>query len=309
MSEFHVALPFALKNPLFSDYDHPIESRSIRLTGGLFIRHLTCLLTMLIWGNTTFATSAYYAALSWKNSSELKASLFQILDGTHLSSASGDQIVEKCTGKSKCFKHQSLSYNMARKNLFGDIHLNGNSPGTYHLFTYYCPDKITNKDFGPNKNLAPMEIPAPSVLNTEHAWPQSKFSKKFPDAQQKGDLHILYPVHSNVNSIRSNHPYGVVAEATSTPCPEASLGRSAEKETVFEPDHHDKGDVARALFYFSVRYKMPIDKNQERYLRSWHAADPVDQDEVARNEKVFSLQKDRNPFIDMPELVAEITDF
>ena len=70
-----------------------------------------------------------------------------------------------------------------------------------------------------------------------------------------------------------------------------------------------KGNVARALFYFSVRYKMPINADEEEVLRRWHALDPVDADEIQRNEIVFETQRNRNPFIDMPELANYIKNF
>jgi hypothetical protein len=36
-------------------------------------------------------------------------------------------------------------------------------------------------------------------------------------------------------------------------------------------------------------------------LMAWHAADPVDARELERNEVVFGIQGNRNPFVDHPE--------
>lgn len=48
----------------------------------------------------------------------------------------------------------------------------------------------------------------------------------------------------------------------------------------------------------------------ERTLRDWHAQDPPDASELARNEEIFQLwQGNRNPFIDHPEWVAQISNF
>ena len=44
-------------------------------------------------------------------------------------------------------------------------------------------------------------------------------------------------------------------------------------------------------------------------LRAWHAGDPVDDEEAARNDAVFSLQGNRNPYVDHPEWVERISDF
>jgi len=47
----------------------------------------------------------------------------------------------------------------------------------------------------------------------------------------------------------------------------------------------------------------------ETLLRAWSVADPVDDAERARNEAVFAVQGNRNPFIDAPWWIARIDDF
>jgi endonuclease I len=78
---------------------------------------------------------------------------------------------------------------------------------------------------------------------------------------------------------------------------------------VFEPPTVHKGRVARALFYFSVRYDIPLDPEEEAYLKKWNAEQPVDQEEITRNEEIYKAQGNRNPFIDYPELASLIADF
>jgi deoxyribonuclease I len=220
-----------------------------------------------------------------------------------------DEISFSCPSGKTCFKHSPVSYKVARQHLFGEIHLLGDTTSTYSLQTAYCEKVVTNKDFPANDGLSPMNIPDPKILNAEHTWPQSKFASGFSKETQKSDLNILLPVSSPVNSTRGNHPFGEVVTPTSIPCPLAALGKSAEGSVVFEPADSIKGNVARALFYFSIRYKAKIDPEQEKYLRKWHHQDPVDQEEVERNEMVFEIQKDRNPFIDSPDLVDSVDDF
>ena len=206
-------------------------------------------------------------------------------------------------------RHVSLSYKAARQKLFGLLFLKGLSFETYSLMTTYCQTPITNNDLSASSPLGPQQIPDHQVVNTEHAWPQSKFSPNFPEALQKGDLHSLFPELTPVNSLRKNHPFGFVASSPNSPCPGAALGKSASGRTVFEPHDNVKGDVARALFYFSVRYKHPIDNEQETTLRQWHEQDPIDRDEEDHNDQVFLIQKNRNPFIDDPSWVEQIKDF
>lgn len=185
-------------------------------------------------------------------------------------------------------------------------------------------------------------------LNPEHVWPQSYFGEATP---MKSDLHHLFSVTAFVNSKRGNQHFGEVA-TTSCECltPDESwyctwqdTESSARKgpadadkcdktsQYLFEPVDNIKGDVARALFYFAVRYKDEnINQSQnpglsegdpvlkkgnrilitvEQTLRTWHWADPVDQREIDRNNAIQNIQNNRNPFIDRPDLVDRIKNF
>lgn len=247
---------------------------------------------------------------SLPNSSiDLKQELFTLLDLYHLpQSNQPDEVLSSCKTKT-CYRHTSVGYEKARQYMFGFIFLKGTSPSSYSLLTSYCQIEITNKDLSPSDPLAPMNIPDFNVVNAEHTWPQSLFSKKFPKDLQKSDLHILLPELTEINSQRKNHPFGIVKTFKNSLCGTAALGVDKNNRTVFEPHDNVKGNVARALFYFSVRYKMPIDKSQEAVLREWHQIDPVDFDEDLHNEHVFKIQKNRNPFIDNPDWVDQISDF
>ena len=75
------------------------------------------------------------------------------------------------------------------------------------------------------------------------------------------------------------------------------------------PPAEHKGNVARALFYFAICYNLSISETEEFYLRQWHLFDPVDAEEIERNDQIEELQGNRNPFIDNPELVSSIRNF
>lgn len=48
----------------------------------------------------------------------------------------------------------------------------------------------------------------------------------------------------------------------------------------------------------------------EDVMRTWHANDPVDSYELDRNDEIYTnWQENRNPFIDHPEWVDQISDF
>ncbi|NBO23306.1 hypothetical protein EBU94_08220 [bacterium] len=58
-----------------------------------------------------------------------------------------------------------------------------------------------------------------------------------------------------------------------------------------------------------MKYQLNISDAEEAALRRWHEEDPVDQDEVVRNEEIFKIQHSRNPFIDYPQTVKMISNF
>jgi endonuclease I len=124
-------------------------------------------------------------------------------------------------------------------------------------------------------------------------------------------MHHLFPTASHANSTRGNFPFGDVLTVKQTPCAGAVLGniQGDERTYYFEPPLPQKGNTARAIFYFSIRYQLPVSAAEEASLKAWNRLDPVDEAERQRNDKIFNKQKDRNPFIDYPELVELISDF
>lgn len=203
----------------------------------------------------------------------------------------------------------SLSYKAARVKLFNDFYLKKDEKGYYNL-DVYCNTKFYRKF----KTEQPdNELPDANVFNTEHTWPQSKFNKNLNEEVQKTDLHHLFPTSNKINAERGNYPYADVGLQVAKPlhCNASKLGTSIgyAKGTYFEPPIEHKGNVARAIFYFSVRYELPVEPNEEIFLKLWHMIDPVDENETVINDKIFEIQKNRNFFIDYPELVLKISDF
>jgi hypothetical protein len=247
-----------------------------------------------------------------RNGSDFKKRLAEILQSYHISQPNGpDRIVRSCSTDIdiNCYSHRELSYREARQFLFGHLYLQGLNELEFSVPAVYCADVVTNDELPKNQALGPMKIPDHSVVNAEHAWPQSRFSKKSPVSLQKGDLLALYPVRMRVNSTRRAFPFGEVEEAANMPCDEAALGSNRRGQTVFEPAENIKGNVARSLFYFAVRYGLSIDQEEEETLRQWHEMDPVDHKESAKHEETFHIQFIRNPFIDHPEWVDRVNDF
>lgn len=185
--------------------------------------------------------------------------------------------------------HVSLGYTPARQKMFGEI---DNESGSVRCV--YTGRWVTTP-----------EIPDPADMNTEHTWPKSKGAENEP---ARSDIYHLFPTDSYTNAKRANYPFGtVVIEEWSKGG--SYLGLDSGSSRVFTPRADHRGNVARAMFYFSVRYRLPIPAYEEQVLRTWHLEDPTDATEQARNDDISRYQKNRNPFIDHPEYVDRIDDF
>ncbi len=158
--------------------------------------------------------------------------------------------------------------------------------------------------------------------NREHSWPKSWFGDASP---MISDLFHLYPTDGYVNGKRSNYPYGDVSSATWTSLNGSKLGSCSDagySGTVFEPVDSYKGDFARGYFYMSTRYYTEdsgwpgseattgsqLKTWELNALLAWSNQDPVSQKEIDRNNAVYQIQNNRNPFIDHPEYAALIWD-
>ena len=160
--------------------------------------------------------------------------------------------------------------------------------------------------------------------NREHLWAQSWTNS---DATEQTDLHHIYPTDGYVNQQRGNYAFGEVNNATWTSHNGSKLGSCKTSlgysGTVFEPIDEYKGDIARALMYVSVRYygqddnwksdqsmtdKSNIKQWAIEMLLKWHHNDPVSEKEIARNNAVYGIQHNRNPFVDSPNYADMIWD-
>lgn len=156
--------------------------------------------------------------------------------------------------------------------------------------------------------------------NREHSFPKSWFNDASP---MYSDLFHIYPTDGKVNGERSNYPYGTVSNPTWTSQNGSKLGpcsASGYSGTVFEPIDEFKGDLARTYFYMVTCYEDKITAwttcpvldgttfpaYQTWFLNimlDWNAQDPVSQKEVDRNDSIYKIQGNRNPYIDHPEYV------
>ncbi|MCM3570365.1 endonuclease I family protein [Neobacillus mesonae] len=177
----------------------------------------------------------------------------------------------------------------------------------YEEFQHYL-EKVEQREYDLLKELKAFEKRV--KLNTEHIVPQSWFGALEP---MKGDLHHLFVCDPECNIARSNFPYKdfTFYQPESPDEPIQNHCGLAVKER-FEPEF-GKGAAARAMLYFILRYPKAIKKvhRQEidvQMLLSWHKEFPVSLYEKHRNQAIFHIQGNRNPFIDLPE-AAEKMEF
>lgn len=160
-------------------------------------------------------------------------------------------------------------------------------------------------------------------MHIEHSLPKSWWGGYEWDVYK--DLFHLYPSDGSTNMSKSNNPLGVV---TGTPTKDNGVSKIGPASypgysgNVFEPADEFKGDFARSYFYVSTIYEdlapywnsPMMSKNTYpvwtpwaiQLLRQWHQQDPVSIKEVLRQETVYGIQGNRNPFIDYPDLVNYI---
>jgi deoxyribonuclease I len=248
---------------------------------------------------------AYYGQQFYQAKSQVNRELlFQILNSKHTVVAGQHDIIERNCQGTNCYEHESVGYDYARKIMFGELFVKKDDKGKY-VEDVYCGKKFYFRSVDEVPNMH-------SQVNIEHTWPQSKFNKYYDKSMQKSDMHHLYPTDSMANNRRGNNEFGDLGnrhdELNVQNCSASRMGEISG-HFIFTPPKEHRGNVARSLFYFAVRYNVIIGKAEELILRQWHNADPVDEAEKTRHEMIARYQNVRNPFVDYPQLVDKVIDF
>ena len=209
--------------------------------------------------------------------------------------------------------HTDFGYDNAKVQIFQYIHVRSN-----YTYCIYSGEKADKTGYPSNDDI-----------NCEHLWPQSYGCDSSP---MRSDMHHLMPSRMQINSSRSNYPFGWVGAGTTYQNYNDQLYEDdwvGTSETTIttgwcEPRDEVKGDIARALFYMDVRYngdpageldlKLAESGSSGNYqmaklsvLIEWNNLDPPSPHEMWANDKIYNdLQGNRNPFIDHPEWVCEI---
>ncbi|MFT6947641.1 MAG: endonuclease I [Vicingaceae bacterium] len=173
----------------------------------------------------------------------------------------------------------------------------------------------------------PLEYNRAQGWSREHVWAKSRGN--FGTSRGVGtDLHNLHAEDVSTNSARNNRNF----DTATTQYIDGSgnyngptLSSTSSSRWVWEPRDEMKGDVARVIFYMSVRYEgengeldleltdsllpsssqLPL-HGSARTLYNWHLNDTVSIAERSRNDTIYKYQNNRNPFVDHPEYVRDI---
>ena len=200
--------------------------------------------------------------------------------------------------------HTVASYNSC-KNHLKNTDKDPNNPNNVVLI--YKQNSIPQDDFASNSEV--------DFWNREHVWAKSLGG--FTSGPAYSDLHHLKPADNTVNTSKGNKSFddGGQQHNEAIQC--------YYSDYTWEPPDNVKGDVARMLFYMDVRYEggtnepdLTIVEQVDTYpnpnigrlstLLLWHIQDPVDAFEMNRNEVIYTIQNNRNPFIDHPEYASII---
>jgi hypothetical protein len=145
-----------------------------------------------------------------------------------------------------------------------------------------------------------------------HSW-MPTFPCDSPEEPEYTDQHNLYPTNlANANSYRSNLPLMDITGNVLFTYLEGSVGYNGA-QMCYEPRDAQKGNAARSIFYQATCYNgqnnlnWGIAANQDQAsLKTWHFADLPDSYEIARQEYIYSVQGNRNPYIDSVNFACHV---
>jgi hypothetical protein len=203
-----------------------------------------------------------------------------------------------------------LLYGPARDTLFSRVYLEKDS-----VVCIYSDHKVF-LPVGADPTQAVFMNGAANGINTEHTYPQSKGADE-ANGNPYSDMHHLYPSRVAVNEARADFPFQEIPDAnttkwfyrnqtvTSQPAASAKPLYSEFRSGAFEVRESQKGNIARAMFYFYTMYRTEainadpfFFEAQANTLCAWHYLDPVDSLEYARTFKIAKYQSNKpNPFV------------
>ena len=202
--------------------------------------------------------------------------------------------------------HTMITYFMYKQTIMSEFEIKDTINGQSYVTCAYSGERFVFDD--------PFDWTATGYSREHtyaHSW-MATWPADSPEEPEYNDQHNLYPTNlAQANQPRSNLPLGVIDGTVVQSYLEGATGYQGA-QLVYEPRDSQKGNAARAIFYMATAYNFPLSGNvnaddlDEQLLRDWHFADLPDNYEIARNEYIFDLQGNRNPYVDSVEYVCYI---
>ena len=239
--------------------------------------------------------NGYYKNFSWENGADLISKLHDLMHEPFYALAYGWDVNEKADRSLDDFEYLDVVY--SEKHISKDPSTRTTSWNKEHAF---CASLMTG-------------------TSTSNA------------TQVRGratDYHNLFASEAKANSARGNTNYGEIPSKNSD---KGYINGSNKYGQVFEPGVYDKGRIARALFYMATMYSVDNElpntnlpkltlkdglviypNNGQGYTEYAHGSlsdlldwsrYTVDRLEYQHNEQVYNAQRNRNAFVDFPDLV------
>lgn len=158
-------------------------------------------------------------------------------------------------------------------------------------------------------------------MNIEHSFPKSWWGGAKNQAYK--DLYNLMPCESRINSTKSNYPMGKVVSGDKGNG-WTKVGKGTDGKWYWEPADPWKGDFARGYMYMATAYQdynwvgeqalqilqqgayPTLQKWAYKLYIQWAKADKPNALEIKRNNDVAKIQKNRNPYVDFPNLMEYV---
>ena len=246
----------------------------------------TLLATIAATAASAQIPQGYYDALKGKKGAELKTAVHNIIK-----------------------KAKVLGYGSGNGKTWYGFYTTDNDKG-------YVVDRYSNE-----RRKFDSQGAAVSGMNIEHSFPKSWWGRTKTQAYM--DLFNLMPSDSKANSSKSNYGMGIVTKVSyDNGC--IKVGEGSEGFKLWQPSKEWEGDFSRGYMYMATAYqdytwvsdeaKQSLTQGDyptlkkwayELYIK-WAKEDPVNELEVKRNNAVYKIQGNRNPFIDFPNLMEYI---
>lgn len=251
--------------------------------------------------------AGFYDAINGKQDAELKTTLSLLVRGGERYEYGANQY-HTSSNPPAWEKGDLKAYGTWQALPLTDMHPDGIIWDMYSNCVRYYPNKLGESGCS---------------LNIEHCLPKSWWGGENNEAYK--DLFNLNPSDARANQQKSNSAPGHVTKGDKFDNGSFRMDSKSKSQynyICWEPEAQYRGDFARTYFFMATAYEYlewtayPDYINKNTYLMfsdaiiqvllDWHRSDPVSDKERCRADVISTIQHNRNPFIDYPELVEYI---